>query len=205
MITKEPESTLPQQTTENEEKPERESPVESREIEFVLDDETIMLNPDNITILKSFLETATNREQAIDSMKLEKLTLEKLYLLAFNCKNETCSYLLLDRNEPNRSLLLDDMVTVKEVLPSTEKTKLLFLFENDHKNTWKILQLDQWGNTQFVLEEPLPEKEAEDLHIISGNWIDDTTVHIEYQLEADSTIYEGHLIENTESLFDLES
>ncbi|WP_130859791.1 hypothetical protein [Gracilibacillus phocaeensis] len=186
MITKETDA-MSNETVEQ--PPEQAEPIEEQhEIEFALDDEVIVLNTNNITILKSFLATTNDREQAVANMKLEKLMLEKLYLLSFNCQDEKCSFLLLDRKEPNRSLLLDDMVKLKEIIPSPEETQLFILFEHKNKDVWKVFQLEDWEMAPFQAE-----AELEDLRVIEANWQDEQNIHIQYHLITNSDPQETKL------------
>ncbi|WP_208589415.1 hypothetical protein [Gracilibacillus suaedae] len=178
MITKEEPDQPIDELLDHEETPqEKESP----EVEFVLEDEIITLNTENITILGAYLNTVDDRDRAIANMNLEKLDLDRLYLLSFNCSSTTCSYLLLDRNEPNRSFLVDDLVHLKEVILSPDQSKLLFILNEFQVDTWRVFNLEDWTTVKF---EPTP---PEAIHIQTAEWLDEESITIKYQQLPDDT------------------
>ncbi|MGP4040469.1 hypothetical protein ACTWP4_11350 [Gracilibacillus sp. D59] len=169
---------------------------ENLDVEFVLEDEIITLNTKNITILGAYLSTVNNRKKAISNMKLEKLDLNRLYLLSFNCSQNTCSYLLLDRNEPNRSFLVDDLIHLKEMIPSPDQSKLLFIIDNYKTDSWKVFNLEDWTTIKF--EPPPPEE----IRIQTATWLDEETINIEYQQSPDNTVQEMTITTQQEQLFE---
>ncbi len=169
---------------------------ESLEVEFVLEDEIITLNTKNITILGAYLNTVNNRKEAISNMKLEKLDIDRLYLLSFNCTPATCSYLLLDRNEPNRSFLVDDLINLKEVIPSPDQSMLLFIINEFQADTWKVFNLEEWTTTKF--DPPPPEE----IRIQMATWLDEESINIEYQQFPDNIVQEMTISKPQEQLFD---
>ncbi|WP_018932840.1 hypothetical protein [Gracilibacillus lacisalsi] len=196
MITKEdPDQPIDELLDQEEIPQEKEDP----EVEFILEDEIITLNTDNITILGAYLNTVENRDRAIANMKLEKLELDRLYLLSFNCSSTTCSYLLLDRNEPNRSFLIDDLIYLKEVIPSPDQSNLVFILDELQGDTWKVFNLEAWDTVKF---EPPPP--AEDINIQSAEWLDEESIIIKYQQLPDDNEQEMIITEKQEQLFDLE-
>ncbi|SFM01440.1 hypothetical protein SAMN04487943_106192 [Gracilibacillus orientalis] len=168
--------------------------TENPEVEFVLKDEIITLNTENITILGAYLNTVNNRNRAISNMKLDKLELDRLYLLSFNCSSSTCSYLLLDRNEPNRSFLVDDLINLKDVILSPDQSKLLFIINESQTDSWKVFNIEEWATVQF---EPSP---PEKISIQTANWHDEESFTIEYQQLPDNTAQEMIIKEQQEQL-----
>ncbi|UOQ85420.1 hypothetical protein [Gracilibacillus salinarum] len=147
---------------------------ENRELEFVLEQETVTLNTENIPILKEYLSVMPYQQQDVADMALQKLEIEGLYLLSFNCNDTTCSYLLLDRNEPNRSFLLDDLVLIEEILPSPEQNHFLFLFKQSDTEQYTVFNIEDWK----VLD-PQP-KLTETKEITEAAWLDEETFDIFY-------------------------
>ncbi|MFD2658176.1 hypothetical protein [Gracilibacillus thailandensis] len=194
MITKEdPDQPIDELLDQEEIPQEKEDP----EVEFILEDEIITLNTDNITILGAYLNTVENRDRAIANMKLEKLELDRLYLLSFNCSSTTCSYLLLDRNEPNRSFLVDDLVYLKEAIPSPDQSNLVFILDTSQGDTWKVFNLEDWNTVKF---EPPPP--SEDINIQSAEWLDEESIIINYQQISNNKEQEMIITEKQEQLFD---
>ncbi len=169
---------------------------ENPEVEFVLKDEIITLNTENITILGAYLNTVNNRNRAISNMKLDKLELDRLYLLSFNCSSSTCSYLLLDRNEPNRSFLVDDLINLKDVILSPDQSKLLFIINESQTDSWKVFNIEEWATVQFKPSPP------EKISIQTANWHDEESFTIEYQQLPDNTAQEMIIKEQQEQLHD---
>ncbi len=198
MITKEEPHEPVEEMLEKEEVSETPQEKQNFEIEFVLEDEIITLNTKNITILDAYLKTVKNKQKSISNMELEKLDMDSLYLLAFNCSENTCSYLLLDRNEPNRSFLIDDLVNIKEVSYSPKQSKLLFIIETYHTDTYKIFDLDDWTPKSYE-----PKLSEEYIRIDNKIWVDEETVKLEYQhLSDSSTNHEMTLKQSKEQLFE---
>ncbi|UOQ48027.1 hypothetical protein MUN88_18535 [Gracilibacillus caseinilyticus] len=163
---------------------------ENHKLEFVLDRETVTLNTENIPILKEFLSVISDHQQALADMSLENLDTEGLYLLSFNCNETTCSYLLLDRNEPNRTYLLDDLVLIKEIIPSPERNHLIFLYKQYDAEYFTLFNVEDWK----VLH---PQPELTDIkEIIEATWQDDETIDITYHINDNQ---EAH--QQTISLF----
>ncbi|SHM89102.1 hypothetical protein [Gracilibacillus kekensis] len=197
MITKEEPQEPVEELLEKEEITDIPQEKQNLEIEFILKDEIITLNTKNITILGSFLKTVKNKQSAIANMELKKLELDRLYLLSFNCSEDTCSYLLLDRNEPNRSFLIDDLAYIKEINYSPEESKLLFIIETYHTDTYKVFHLEDWTPKSY--EPKLPE---ENIRIENAMWLDEETIKLEYLLRSDNTSHEMTLRQSQKALFD---
>ncbi len=195
MITKEETQEPVRELLAKEEVQETPQAKQNLEIEFVLEDEIITLNTSNITILGAFLNTVTNKEVAISNMDLVKLEMEKLYLLTFNCSENNCSYLLLDRSEPNRSFLLDDLITVEEIIPSPDQSKLLFVINSYRNRTYKVFQLEDWKTVQY--DHGLPDENISFDHV---SWKDNKSIKMEYVSENNSN--EIILQEKEEQLFE---
>lgn len=198
MITKEAPLEAPQELVKTEEMEEESlQNNETLEIEFTSENELITINTANINILNSYLNTFINKEKAVSNMELTKLDIAKLYLLSFNCNETTCSYLLLDRKEPNRSFLVDDLIHIKEALPSPDQSKLLFIIANfDSTETFKVFEQNEWTLLNFELP---PSEET--ITINEATWIDEQTIKLQYQEPTDNSIHEITLKQKKEELF----
>ncbi|MGN8645185.1 hypothetical protein ACTNEO_03705 [Gracilibacillus sp. HCP3S3_G5_1] len=199
MITKEdPEQSI-DELLDQKEVQETPQEKENLEVEFLLEDEIITLNTKNITILGAYLNTVKNRDEAISNMELEKLDLDNLYLLSFNCVQTNCSYLLLDRKEPNRSFLIDDLIHIKEVIPSHDQSKLFFILEEFKADSWKVFDLNEWTTMKF--EPPPPNN----IRIQSADWFDEESITINYQQLSDNIVQEVIISEKQEQLFNIDN
>lgn len=127
-------------------------------IEFTLADEQIMIDLNQVPILKNFLAQIEHRQQAIDNMKLEKIDIsskDSLYLLKFSSNEDIGSYLLLDRTDQGSSFLLADLATLSDIVPSADASKLLFMFKRQNADqSWqtnKIMVIDVANFTPISL------------------------------------------------------
>ncbi|WP_163536652.1 hypothetical protein [Gracilibacillus sp. YIM 98692] len=163
-----------------------EKPIENEnfELKFLLEDEVISLNTENISILKSYLSTFddANRKQVIEQMELKKLPLNHLYLLSFSCQSETCSYLLLDRGNPNRSFLLDDFVYIKDITVAPDKNSLIFVMEQLDTDYMVSFYLPEWKTIPLQPSVKLTQHKR----VKSLSWIDNDTIQAEVQIIADN-------------------
>jgi len=181
----------PEQESIQEEISEKPVEKENLNIEFSLEEEIITLNTENIPILENYLDTVPKTDVAIEKMELTKLEPERLYLLTFNCQEKTCSNLLLDRNTPNRSFLIDDLVHIKDTIPSTDNSKLLIILEEKQVDRFMVFNLADWTPTKFTTSVTM----SDDIRITSGEWIEEETIHLEYTVIADDTVNEIELTE----------
>lgn len=182
----------PEQESIQEEISEKPVEKENLNIEFSLEEEIITLNTENIPILENYLDTVPKTDVAIEKMELTKLEPERLYLLTFNCQEKTCSNLLLDRNTPNRSFLIDDLVHIKDTIPSTDNSKLLIILEEKQVDRFMVFNLADWTPTKFTTSVTM----SDDIRITSGEWIEEETIHLEYTVIADNTVNEIELTED---------
>lgn len=118
-------------------------------IEFNLENEQIMIELSRVPILENYLAQIQNRQQAIENMKLEKIdssNKDSLYLLSFSLHEDIGSYLLLDKSDQGSSLLLADLATVSDIIPSPDASKLLFIFNRHNpEKSWhtnKVVLID---------------------------------------------------------------
>ncbi|WP_117169865.1 hypothetical protein [Paraliobacillus sediminis] len=140
-------------------------------IEFNLENEQIMIELSQVPILENYLAQIQDRQQALDDMKLEKIdssTKDSLYLLSFSLYEDSGSYLLLDRSDQGSSLLLADLATVSDIIPSPDASKLLFIFNRQNpEKSWqrnKVVILDVENFT------PLGVTNEKDLLFTSFKW-----------------------------------
>lgn len=184
MLTKEEPQEIKIEETESD-------PIEKKEleVEFTLEDEIITLNAKNIPILDAYLETVQHKEATIKKMDLSKLDPESLYLLSFNCEQATCSYLLLDRDKPNRSYLIDDFVGMKDIVASSDLNKLVIILETNDTDMFQIFDLENWEPIILYTNKIKHDK----IRILSSLWQNEHTVQMTY-LDT---------LENTEHTVDL--
>ncbi|WP_157967298.1 MULTISPECIES: hypothetical protein [Paraliobacillus] len=114
-------------------------------IEFNIENEQIMIELSQVPILDNYLAQIQDRQQALENMKLKKIdisTKDSLYLLSFSLHDNIGSYLLLDKSGQGSSLLLADLATVSDIIPSPDASKLLFVFDRQNaENDWQTSKL----------------------------------------------------------------
>ncbi|GGM20056.1 hypothetical protein GCM10011351_02370 [Paraliobacillus quinghaiensis] len=152
-------------------------------IEFNLPTEQVLINLNQVPILKNYLSQIKSQTNAINNMELTRVdttSRDSLYLLAFACQELSCSYLLLDTDQGN-SFLLADMSNFSSVKTSPDQTKLLFQFmRNTSDQTWQkhklaVFDIEKWESISLKSESNIslgvfswPIQEIE--------WKDDSTV-----------------------------
>ncbi|SFD46642.1 hypothetical protein SAMN05216238_101459 [Lentibacillus persicus] len=140
-------------------------------IEFVLPKETIMINLKMVPILDSYLTAVDDRQQAIAQMTLLPIQTpdRQLFLLEFSChESNSCSYLLLDQTEENRTYLIADLATLVQKTASPDMNKVLFHFNREESrpalsdivvidlNSWEAMTLHNKSNDKDVLNYTWP-------------------------------------------------
>ncbi|WP_345824074.1 hypothetical protein [Ornithinibacillus xuwenensis] len=155
-------------------------------IEFPLEDEVVRVNLNRVPILQAYLQAASNRQNVIETMKIERITSNdetNMYLLAFSCKNLQCSYLLLDETVENSGFLVADLASFETSSLSPDQTKLLLKFNRqstlklpvsdivviDLKN-WEELSLQNTDEINDILDFQWP--------ILGADWVNDETISI---------------------------
>ncbi|MFC4404741.1 hypothetical protein [Gracilibacillus xinjiangensis] len=118
-------------------------------IDFFIDNQLVTIDTENIPILNTFLNTFKNRQVGINTMSLEKLPIEDLYLLSFNCNMLNCSYMLIDHTKPNKTILLDDFVQFKDMALSPTEEELLILLERSRSDYVILFNLVDWNQEDF--------------------------------------------------------
>jgi hypothetical protein len=154
-------------------------------IEFYLDDEQVTINLRGMPILNNYLQGSSDRKQSIEEMDLTRVYSdeENIYMLEFSCKDNLCSYIILNQNRDNPSFLIADLAKALETKLSPDESKLLFLFERDAGpseelkdlvvidiRNWNRLQLVNETTADPILEYKWPLKEVE--------WQDDETISV---------------------------
>lgn len=140
-------------------------------IEFNLENEQIMIELSQVPILENYLVQIQDRQLALENMKLEKIdssTKDSLYLLSFSIHEDIGSYLLLDRSDQGNSLLLADLATVSDIVPSPDGSKLLFVFNRQKpEKLWKTSKMVIIDVENFS---PLSTTNEKDLIFSSFKW-----------------------------------
>ncbi|KAB8138587.1 hypothetical protein F9U64_02935 [Gracilibacillus oryzae] len=169
-------------TTDN--TPVKKEPLpDDKTIDLSVDNEIIEIDTEEIPILSYFLSTFENKQIGINTMTLEELEIENLYLLSFNCNINNCSYLLLDQNNPKRSMLLNDFVHLKSIVPSPSEEDFLIIFEHRHSDEMVIFNLDKWRKKNF--EQNL--KEFGEIRLSNPEWINQNEFSVDIlQSEANN-------------------
>ncbi|MDC3416560.1 hypothetical protein [Aquibacillus salsiterrae] len=162
-----------------------------RSIEFNLPKEQVLINLDQVTILKQYLAGITNKRFEINQMQLSQvLDFESLYLLRFSCRQDTCSYLLLDQDGDGRSFLLEDLTKLDKIQTSSDKEKLLFTFnrvEDEIENpSTKLLVMDlaSWKPVPLVNEQFNGNLNTYQTNIANAEWKNDNTLSIKLENTA---------------------
>ncbi|ASN05937.1 hypothetical protein [Virgibacillus necropolis] len=170
-------------TKENPELVEQSSKDEVDEmVEFILPEEKVMINLEMVPILNAYLSAAKDRAKAVESMHLRPVPYDNghLYLLKFSCVNESCSYLLLNKNEGNQAYLVADLAQSSKITLSPDSTKILLQFNRVDSTLsnlvvinileWELLPLRNATNEMELLDYRWP--------ILTSEWIDNQTVSI---------------------------
>lgn len=154
-------------------------------VEFALPDEQVMINLEMVPILNVFLQTAVNKDKAIEKMDLSRINTknEDLYLLEFSCHKNLCSYLLLDQSQKNQAFLVADMAKSLQIQLSPDNSKILLQFNRKQSlpvplsdivvvdlTEWKLLELKNGDVEENLLDYNWP--------LISSYWLDNKTIEV---------------------------
>ncbi|QDP40014.1 hypothetical protein [Radiobacillus deserti] len=161
------------------------SEEEKMVLEFTLPNEQIIINLEHVPILSQFLRGVNDQKAVIRDMELIKLEVSKqpYYLLEFACYQERCSYLLLDQSGNGQSFLLTDLARYKQMAPSPDNTKMLFLFERKKtKNQTtlfthqvQIFDIEEWKPVKVETEEYSLDYS---LPILNASWENDEQIEL---------------------------
>ncbi|ALX47308.1 hypothetical protein [Lentibacillus amyloliquefaciens] len=139
-------------------------------IEFALPEEKVMVNLKMVPILNSYLQAVQMREEAIEQMTLLPIQAadRNLYLLEFSCHESTsCSYLLLDRTEENRTYLIADLATLVQKTMSPDEKKMLFHFNREESHPplsdIVVIDLNSW-------EQKTLRNQTDDVDVLDYTW-----------------------------------
>lgn len=99
-------------------------------IEFFSPKEVVTVNLNMVPILKQYLQSVQDREQTVRRMNLIPIhdDYATLYLLEFSCYQESCSYILIDQNQDNRSHLIADLSQYIQMEFSPDMQKIFLQF-----------------------------------------------------------------------------
>lgn len=158
-------------------------------LEFVLLDQQITLNLNNIPVLANYLEQHSDREKAIQEMQLTQILsddFDSIYLLSFACQNDACSYLLLNTEIAESQLLADQAQVVKiEASPGLEHLLIVFKrsLPNHPWDTFKlsIYDIENWTEISLIDD----DTEIMGLHrfnwpIFDTVWLNETELEITF-------------------------
>lgn len=103
-------------------------------LEFVIDDQLISINLNEVPIIKHYLAQHNNRDLAVQNMMLEPVFSDSrdYYHLRFNCNGDLCSVLLIDTGSA-RTYLLADQVTF-QTITGLDNRRQLYLIERGLAN-----------------------------------------------------------------------
>lgn len=180
---------------------ESQNEVPDRLLEFRLDNQLITLNVDRIPILSNYLAQHADLDQVTQGMELIPVMPDQhntIFLLAFACNNQTCSYLLIN-TEKDESQLLADQAKLVEIIPSPDSEKVIFIFNRNFVDSPRYANKLIVYNLQTWQEHILTETESENKHmglhafrwpILNVEWFNDSEIMVELPDIEQSTITE---------------
>ncbi|SDL80034.1 hypothetical protein [Sediminibacillus halophilus] len=165
---------------ETEEKDE-DSGQEEMLLEFTLPNEQVVIDLNQVTILKHYLSAVADRDAEIEDMALTRVDIpdkDTIYLLEFSCREDSCSYLLLNQQEEGGSYLAADLAMFKSASISPENDLLLLLFNRKDtglkpeisKDKMVIIDLEQMSRQRTLMDNGEPFKNEYHWPILSASW-----------------------------------
>lgn len=159
-------------------------------IDFFLPEERVSINLKMVPILEQYLYAVQDRERAVNNMNLFPIHTENntLYLLEFSCKNESCSYILIDQSKDNPAYLVADLANFIQFEFSPNMEKIFFKF--NRKTDFPIslthiiiIDLNTWTKLQ-----PHPASSLNfSRPILDVSWVDDENISLVLPLISELT------------------
>ncbi|WP_026771431.1 MULTISPECIES: hypothetical protein [Sediminibacillus] len=150
-------------------------------LEFTLPNEQVVIDLNQVTILKHYLSAVADREAEIEDMALTRVDIpdkDTIYLLEFSCRADACSYLLLNQQEEGGSYLAADLAMFKSASISPENDLLLLLFNRKEpgleteltKDKMVIVDLEQMSRQRTLMDSGEPFKNEYHWPVLSATW-----------------------------------
>ncbi|QTM99236.1 hypothetical protein ERJ70_07930 [Sediminibacillus dalangtanensis] len=173
---------------DTEEKDEDSEPEEML-LEFTLPNEQVVIDLNQVTILKHYLSAVPDREAEIEDMSLTRVDIpdkDTIYLLEFTCREDSCSYLLLNQQEEGGSYLAADLAMFKSASISPENDLLLLLFNRKEpgletdisKDKMVIVDLEQMSRQRTLMDSGEPFKNEYHWPVLSASWKNNQVISV---------------------------
>ncbi|WP_053219853.1 hypothetical protein [Virgibacillus senegalensis] len=163
------------------EEQDEDSEQEEMFLEFTLPSEQVVIDLNQVKILKHYLSAAEDRETEIDGMSITRVDIpdkDTIYLLEFSCREDNCSYLLLNQQEEGGSFLAADLAMFKSASISPENDLLLLLFQRKQpsiheditRDKMVIVDLTDMRRQKTLMDNGEPFKNEYNWPILSASW-----------------------------------
>ncbi|SDJ76120.1 hypothetical protein [Sediminibacillus albus] len=183
------------------------SEQEENLLEFTLPNEQIVINLNEVDILKNYLSIIPDRQREIESMSLTRVDIpdkDTIYLLQFSCREDACSYLLLNQQEQGGSFLAADLAKFKSASVSPDNKQLMLLFSRIEsmdgveltRDKLVMIQLEGMKQLYVAQEKNTPFENNYQWPILSAKWEDSDHLSItipEIPNQGEKTLKDWHL------------
>ncbi len=154
-------------------------------IHFLIEDEVVTINTENIPILYSLLSTSQNIHLTKNKMSLQKVEPLDTYLLSFNCQ-KSCSYMIINMTKDMESMLLADYVKFKKYYVSPNRDKVLFVFHQKGYDKTIVFDLNEWKQIKYTTLQEVTDP----LNIQDIQWLDNKSYELSLSTTTQTVIYE---------------